>query len=96
MLITARTSESVARAKRDIVGESVSLRTGAHYDAVIKSKRDYGVFVRIGDHEGLVHQSELKHENGSENYAVGHSIRVKVLGADEQGRIKLTEKHASA
>ncbi|MBN2788711.1 MAG: polyribonucleotide nucleotidyltransferase [Candidatus Delongbacteria bacterium] len=66
------------------------------YDAVVKSVKPFGAFVEIlPRQEGLVHVSEIAIErvNNIDDYIkVGDVIRVKYLGKDKEGRIKLARK----
>jgi len=67
------------------------------YRAEVVSIKDFGCFVRVGDHEGLVHVSELaatRVDKVSDVVKVGDQLDVKVLGADERGRLKLSRKAA--
>lgn len=69
---------------------------GASYDAKVVSIVDFGVFVRfLGHHEGLVHISEICHERVekvSDVLKMGQDVRVKYLGVDKRGKIKLSMK----
>jgi polyribonucleotide nucleotidyltransferase len=62
------------------------------YAAKVTGLKDYGAFVRVGDHESLVHVSELLDLAG---LSVGDDLRVKVLGVDPKGRLQLSQKQAS-
>ncbi len=55
---------------------------------------DFGVFVKFGDLEGLVHISELawqRVENPKDLYRVGDSVQAKII-AIEKGRVSLSIK----
>jgi len=73
------------------------LEIGAVYDAEVVTIKEYGAFVRIGAHEGLVHISELDHERVDrveDVVRVGDGIRVRVQGADDRGRLELSRRAA--
>ena len=57
---------------------------------------DFGAFVNfLGSRDGLVHISELSTQRvkqPSDVVAVGDTVKVKVLGVDDRGKIKLTMK----
>jgi polyribonucleotide nucleotidyltransferase len=95
--VTARRAEDLAAAVERIQSLTLELSVGRVYPAEVVQLKDFGAFVRIGDHEGLVHISELAmtRVNRTEDaVAVGDRIEVKVLGADEKGRLKLSRRAA--
>jgi polyribonucleotide nucleotidyltransferase len=59
---------------------------------------DFGAFVEIlPGTDGLVHISQLEDshvKNVKDILAEGDEVRVKVIGIDQQGRIKLSRKAA--
>jgi polyribonucleotide nucleotidyltransferase len=59
---------------------------------------DFGAFVEIlPGTDGLVHISQLENrhvKNVKDVLAEGDEVRVKVIGIDQQGRIKLSRKAA--
>jgi polyribonucleotide nucleotidyltransferase len=78
---------------RDIVAEP---ELGAVYEATVKSIVDFGAFVEfLPGKEGLVHISELdvKRVNKTEDVVqMGDVIRVKLIGFDRFGKVKLSKK----
>ena len=78
---------------RDIVAEP---ELGAVYEAKVKSIVDFGAFVEfLPGKEGLVHISELdtKRVNRTEDVVkMGEVIRVKLIGFDRFGKVKLSKK----
>ena len=78
---------------RGIVAEP---ELGAIYDAKVKSIVDFGAFVEyLPGKEGLVHISELdlKRVNKTEDVVkMGDMIRVKLIGFDRFGKVKLSKK----
>jgi predicted RNA-binding protein with RPS1 domain len=74
-----------------------SLEPGTPLDGIVRSVRDFGAFVDIGDGvEGLVHASELSWErvaNPADVIKPGDAIRVVVKKVDRQtGKIGLSAK----
>jgi polyribonucleotide nucleotidyltransferase len=69
---------------------------GAVYEAKVKSIVDFGAFVEfLPGKEGLVHISELdtKRVNRTEDVVkMGEVIRVKLIGFDRFGKVKLSKK----
>ena len=79
-------AEAIRAARREIEAIALELQRGGIYRATVRSVRDFGVFVRIADHDGLVHQSawgEGDHRQARE----GDELIVRVVGADEKGRL---------
>ena len=95
--MTGKKKDDVRAAVAKINALTAELEVGKVYRAEVVSLKDFGCFVRIGDHEGLVHVSELakeRVEKVAEVVKVGDVIDVKVLGADDKGRLKLSKKAA--
>jgi polyribonucleotide nucleotidyltransferase len=78
---------------RGIVAEP---ELGAIYDAKIKSIVDFGAFAEyLPGKEGLIHISELdlKRVNRTEDVVqMGEIVRVKLIGFDRFGKVKLSRK----
>ena len=78
---------------KDIVAEP---ELGAVYEAKVKSIVDFGAFVEfLPGKEGLVHISELdtKRVNKTEDVVrMGDVIKVKLIGFDRFGKVKLSKK----
>ena len=94
VLIIGSTAAGVAEARAAIEGVAVELRKGGLYRARVRAVRDYGVLVRIGDHDGLVHVTEWG-EGDHQGVAEGAEVVVRVLGADKRGRLVLSRKAAA-
>ena len=83
------------RAARKAVEEiALELQRDGLYQGKVTQCKEFGVFVRIANHEGLVHVSELAGRGSLETYRSGDSILVRVLGADQKGRLKLSQRAA--
>ena len=69
---------------------------GDEFVGKVVSIRDFGAFVEIAPGvDGLVHVSELAHgyvKTVGEVCKMGDTFNVKIIGIDEQGRIKLSRK----
>ena len=78
---------------RDIIAEP---EVGEIYKGKVVKIMDFGAFVNfIGKRDGLVHISEIAPERiGSVSDVLneGDEVKVKVLGIDDRGKIKLSMK----
>ena len=78
---------------RDIVAEP---EVGVIYDGKVVKIVDFGAFVNfIGKRDGLVHISEIaphRIKSVSEVLNEGDTVKVKVLGIDDRGKVKLSMK----
>ncbi len=76
---------------RDIVAEP---EVGVIYDGKVVKIVDFGAFVNfIGKRDGLVHISEIaphRVKSVSDVLKEGDSVKVKVLGIDDRGKVKLS------
>ena len=71
-----------------------SLKVGEQIEGTVTGVVDFGLFVNIGDLEGLVHISEVswdRVENLERMYKVGDAVQVQVI-AIEGGRVSLSIK----
>jgi polyribonucleotide nucleotidyltransferase len=93
----AAVDESAAQAAinwiRGIVAEP---EIGAIYTGKVVKTVDFGAFVNfLGSRDGLVHISELaprRVKETTEVVKVGDQVKVKVLGMDDRGKVKLSMK----
>ena len=78
---------------RGIVAEP---EVGVVYSGKVVKIMDFGAFVNfLGSRDGLVHISELapqRVKQTSDVVAVGDIVKVKVLGLDDRGKVKLSMK----
>ena len=69
---------------------------GVIYDGKVVKIMDFGAFVNfMGSRDGLVHISELARDRVAKTadvVAVGQTVKVKVVGFDDRGKIKLSMK----
>jgi polyribonucleotide nucleotidyltransferase len=69
---------------------------GQEYDGVVTRVEDYGAFVNLfGDTDGLCHVSRLAWNyvaNAHDVVKVGEKLKVKVIGLDDHGKVKLSHR----
>jgi len=89
-------NSDAARAKEWIEGIVKEVKVGETYEGKVVRIMDFGAFVEIlPGKDGLVHISELANHHVLAVESVvkeGETIKVKVIGIDDQGRIKLSKK----
>ncbi|MCG2583218.1 polyribonucleotide nucleotidyltransferase [Massilia sp. TS11] len=87
-------------AKRRIEELTASVEIGKVYDGTVLKLLDFGAIVQvIPGKDGLLHISQIANErvNAVADYLKeGQAVRVKVLEADERGRLKLSMKAVAA
>lgn len=74
-------------------------QVGETYQGTVVKLMEFGAFVNFMGQDGLVHISELapqRVEKVSDVVTVGDSVRVKVIGFDARGKIKLSIKQNAA
>lgn len=74
-----------------------TLTPGTVVEGTVKSVVDFGVFVDVGGHDGLVHRTEICWKDvpvpPPDKFEPGQKVKVMVLEADrEEGRISLSMK----
>jgi polyribonucleotide nucleotidyltransferase len=94
--IAAVNREQRDAALRRIKGIVAEPELNAIYDAIVKSVVDFGAFVEfLPGKEGLVHISELDFKRVAkveDILNVGDKVRVKLIGFDRFGKVKLSRK----
>ena len=69
---------------------------GKIYEGKVVKTTDFGAFVNfMGARDGLVHISQLKNERVEKTTDVvneGDLVKVKVIGVDDRGKVKLSIK----
>lgn len=93
------TSVAGARKAEEKIGAlTEEVTPGRGYEGKVVSIKDFGCFVEVlPGQEGLVHVSELGSgyvAKVSDVVSIGDIIKVKCIGIDNQGRIKLSKKAA--
>ena len=98
VIISAALTESAQKAKTWIERMTEEVQIGKTYTGKVLSLKEYGAFVEIfPGHDGLVHISELSDsyiEKVEDVVKVGQEIMIKVIGIDDQKRVKLSRKAA--
>jgi len=98
VIISAALTESAQKAKTWIERMTEEIQVGKTYTGKVLSLKEYGAFVEIiPGHDGLVHISELSDgyiEKVEDVVKVGQEIMIKVIGIDDQKRVKLSRKAA--
>ena len=88
-------SEKAATRVRQLVGV---LEAGHFYRGVVSGVTDFGAFVKINEvNEGLVPKDQLadgRVEKPGDVLSEGDAVVVRVIGADERGRLKLSIRAA--
>jgi len=93
--ISANSQEAILKAKELIHNLVSELEIGKTYSGTIVSIKDFGVFVKIFEKEGLCHISEYDHRRIADLHDVckeGDKIEVKVLDINDRGQVKLSRK----
>ena len=91
--VSGTSGEAAVARIRDIVAEP---ELGVIYDGTVVKTVDFGAFVNfLGAKDGLVHISELQNgrtEKTTDICKEGDSVKVKVIGFDDRGKVKLSMK----
>lgn len=89
--VDAKAGEAAINWIKGIVAEP---EVGVVYDGKVVKIMDFGAFVNfLGSRDGLVHISELapqRVKQTSDVVEVGQAVKVKVLGMDDRGKVKLS------
>ena len=92
--IAATTEEASQKAIDWIRGIVAEPELGAIYNGKVVKTADFGAFVNfLGSRDGLVHISELttgRVNKTTDVVNVGDSVKVKCLGFDDRGKVKLS------
>ncbi len=92
--IAATTEEASQKAINWIRGIVAEPELNAIYDGKVVKTADFGAFVNfLGSRDGLVHISELTNarvNKTSDVVNVGDAVKVKCLGFDDRGKVKLS------
>ena len=94
--VAAVDSKAALAAINWIKGIVAEPELGSVYDGKVVKVVDFGAFVNfLGSRDGLVHISELARERVgkvADVVKVGDPVKVKVLGFDDRGKVKLSMK----
>ena len=96
--IYARNKASLQRVVDQIKALDQKIEVGRVYQAIVKSVKDFGVFVEcLPGQEGMVHVSELSDcrvNHPSDVCSVGDTMVVMCIDIDPKGRVRLSRKAA--
>ncbi|MCK5450679.1 MAG: polyribonucleotide nucleotidyltransferase [Candidatus Omnitrophica bacterium] len=96
--IASADKESLDKALEWVKGLIAEPEVGKIYDAKIVKIMNFGAFCEyMPGKEGLVHVSELSNEyvkDAASCVKEGQEVKVKLIGIDDQGRVKLSIKQA--
>jgi polyribonucleotide nucleotidyltransferase len=91
--VDEKASEIAIKMIKDITAEP---EVGVIYDGKVVKTVDFGAFVNfMGARDGLVHISELRPERVEKTtdiVNVGDEVKVKLIGVDDRGKVKLSMK----
>lgn len=100
VLIACSNAEGGELAKKRIEDITAEVEVGKVYDGTVLKLLDFGAIVSIlPGKDGLLHISQIANErvnNVSDHLKEGQSVRVKVLEADDKGRLRLSMKAVEA
>ncbi|OFW84277.1 MAG: polyribonucleotide nucleotidyltransferase [Alphaproteobacteria bacterium GWF2_58_20] len=94
--VSSTDSAAAERAIEWIKGIVAEPELGVIYNGKVVKVVDFGAFVNfLGNRDGLVHISEIlprRVEKVSDILTVGQTVKVKVIGFDDRGKVKLSMK----
>lgn len=94
--IAATDGAKAEEAQRRIEELTAEVEVGATYEGPVVKIFDFGVLVNVlPGKDGLLHISQVAHErieNINDYFKEGDVVKVKVIGTDDKGRIKLSRK----
>ncbi len=92
--ISSSDPAQIEAARNWIIGIVAEPEVGKIYTGKVVNLADFGAFVNfMGARDGLVHISEIKNErvaNVRDVLAEGQQVKVKVLGVDDRGKVRLS------
>jgi polyribonucleotide nucleotidyltransferase len=98
--IASVSSEGGELAKRRIMEITAEVEVGKVYDGTVLKLLDFGAIVSVlPGKDGLLHISQIANErvnSVADHLKEGQNVRVKVLEADEKGRLRLSMKAVAA
>jgi polyribonucleotide nucleotidyltransferase len=98
--IASVSADGGAAAKKRIEDIVAEVEVGRVYDGTVLRLLDFGAIVSVlPGKDGLLHISQIANErvnNVADYLKEGQSVRVKVLEADEKGRLRLSMKAVGA
>ena len=97
--VASPNDESLDKALKMINDIIVEPEMGVIYNGKVVKTVDFGAFVNfLGNRDGLVHISELQDQRTEKTTDVckeGDEVKVKVIGFDDRGKVKLSIKRVN-
>ncbi len=97
--VASSDGESIRKAIAWIQGIVAEPEVGKIYEGTVVKVVDFGAFVNFfGPRDGLVHISQMaptRVEKVADVVAEGQTVKVKLLGFDERGKVRLSMKHVN-
>ena len=94
--IASSDGASIDAARKRIEGITMEPEVGVIYDGKVVKVVEFGAFVNFfGSRDGLVHISQMTSERGhkpSEIVQEGQEVKVKLVGFDDRGKVRLSMK----
>jgi polyribonucleotide nucleotidyltransferase len=92
--IASTDADKIEAARNWIIGIVAEPEVGKIYTGKVVGMPEFGAFVNfLGARDGLVHISEIRNERVakvSDVLSEGQQVKVKVLGVDDRGKVKLS------
>ena len=100
VVIACVSSEGGENARKRIEELTADVEVGRIYDGTVLKLLDFGAIVSVlPGRDGLLHISQIANErvnSVADHLKEGQAVRVKVLEADEKGRLRLSMKAVAA
>ena len=97
--VASSDGESIRKALEWIRGIVAEPEVGAIYEGTVVKVVDFGAFVNFfGPRDGLVHISQMaptRVEKVADVVKEGDKVKVKLLGFDDRGKVRLSMKHVN-
>ncbi|MGV8997539.1 MAG: polyribonucleotide nucleotidyltransferase [Parvibaculaceae bacterium] len=97
--VASSDGESIRKALEWIRGIVAEPEVGAIYEGTVVKAVDFGAFVNFfGPRDGLVHISQMaptRVEKVADVVKEGDKVKVKLLGFDDRGKVRLSMKHVN-
>jgi polyribonucleotide nucleotidyltransferase len=94
--IASSNGEQIEKAKEMIMEIAAEPEVGVVYTGTVVKVMDFGAFVNFfGKRDGLVHVSQMANErvnHPSDLVKEGQSVKVKLMGFDDRGKVRLSMK----
>jgi len=100
VVIACVSSEGGENARKRIEDLTADVEVGRIYEGTVLKLLDFGAIVSVlPGRDGLLHISQIANErvnSVADHLKEGQAVRVKVIEADEKGRLRLSMKAAAA